>query len=79
MFDVSTSTARAHHVHHYDLLDEDGRRFGGLVCRRASWSPGTTLTLSRGEMEVVRFIPAKHGSPDEGGSLVLRHVNVPPP
>ena len=76
---MSTSTHLGHYVHRYDLLDEGGRRIGGLVCRRASWSPGTTLTLSRGEMEVVRFIPAPHGSPDEGGSLVLRDVAAPPP
>ena len=76
---MSTSTGLVHDVHRYDLLDENGRRFGGLVCRRASWSPGTTLTLSRGEMEVVRFIPAAHASPDEGGSLVLRYVEAPPP
>ena len=77
--DMSTSTGLVRHVHRYDLLDESGRRIGGLVCRRASWSPGATLTLSRGEMEVVRVIPAAHRAPDEGGSLVLRYVDGPPP
>jgi len=75
--EVSTSTGPAQHVHRYDLLDEDGRRFGGLVSTQASWSPGATLTLSRGEMEVVQFIPAAHRSPDDGGSLVLRLVSAP--
>jgi hypothetical protein len=71
------TTAPIHPVYRFDLVDERGRRFGGLVTNRADWLPGQTLTLSVGQVEIVHFLQAARRSPDEPGSLVVRHLSTP--
>lgn len=65
-------------VYRFQLYDEGGNRLCGLVSKTPVWSPGTMLSLSTGDVEVVRFVDAcaAFGQRHEDGYLIVRLVGA---
>lgn len=65
-------------VYRFQLYDEGGERLCGLVSKTPVWSPGAVLSLSTGNVEVVRFLNeiGASGRPHEDGYLVVRPVGA---
>ena len=61
-------------VRRFQLLDEDGNSICGFVSTRPDWSPGSTLRLSIGEVEIVSRIAATEKARNgyDDGYLVVR-------